>query len=121
MLSCERRVLRRTEEAGEFYELWMEPRESALVFGEDSQGPLTSQAFGEEWHRSLVEVDSGVLSRCFSGEEPCGLLSRNGAQLCDLLDELDGRGLAYRYLGLGSSGIVSYRSKPTNVVFSADA
>ena len=106
----ERRVLRASDEAGERFEVWVEPRGRARAFGEDSQGPITEQAFGEEWHRSVVEVENEALSRAFVNDSPEGLLAGSDAPLCDLMDLLDLRGVAYRYSSFGSAGIVTLRA-----------
>ena len=106
----ERRVLRASDEAGERFEVWVEPRGRARAFGEDSQGPVTEQAFGEEWHRSVVEVENEALSRAFVNDSPEGLLAGSDAPLCDLMDLLDLRGVAYRYASFGSAGIVTLRA-----------
>ena len=110
MLSCERRVLQKTCEDGEHFELWVEPRHHALVFGEDSQGPITKLAFGEEWHRCLVEVDNETLTCAFVNSTVEGFLRQSDAPLCDLMDLLDFKGLPYSYVCLGSSSTVSYRA-----------
>ena len=97
-----RRVLRETCEAGEKRELWVEQGEKALVVGEDSEGPLTEMAFGESWHRSVLRVDAEL----FGFEE---LPVESDAPLCDLMDLLDAKGVPYSYLGMGSSGVVTFR------------
>ena len=119
--SCERRVLQMSYESGERFEVWAEPRGRVQVFGEDSQGPITEQAYGEAWHRSMVEVETESLSRAFVNDTPEGLLARSDAPLCDLMDLLDLRGVAYRYLSFGSNGVVSYRGEQENNGFFADA
>ena len=110
-LCCERRVLRRSCEAKERFELWVEPREGAIVFGEDSQGPLTEMAFGEEWHRSMVRVEAAVLLRACGVEEAEKFLVASDAPLCDLMDLLDGQGAPYSYMGVGNGGAVSLRGE----------
>ena len=97
-----RRVLCCARDAGETYELWIEPGEKSLVVGEDCQGPLAEAAFGETWHRSMVRVDMWR----FDYEE---LLTSSDAPLCDLMDLLDAAGVSYEYQALGSSGVGTLR------------
>ena len=110
-LKCDRRVLRKTREAGELYELWVEQGENALVVGEDSEGPLTETAFGESWHRSMVRV-------CAELADYEDLLASSDAPLCDLMDLLDERGVAYSYMGVGSKGVVTLRGERPKMDFS---
>ena len=116
--NCEHRVLRRTEEDGELHELWMQPQADVLVFGEDSEGPLTKLVFGETWHRSLVEVNSKALNRAFGGETPEAFLAQSDAPLCDLMDRLDWHDIPYRYMSIGSAGMVTLHNEEQMMDFS---
>ena len=116
--NCERLVLQHTREDEEFHELWVARQGESLLFGEDSEGSLTELAFGESWHRSLLTVNAGALSRAFAGETPEAFLTQSDAPLCDLMDRLDWHAVPYRYLGLGSSGVVTMRNESQMMNFS---
>ena len=104
-LCCDRRLLRKTHDGDESYELWVELDKDSLVIGEDCQGPLTEAVFGEVWHRSMVRLDAG-----WAGFEV--LCPESDAPLRDLMDLLDAKAVPYSYLGLGSSGVVTLRHSP---------
>ena len=110
-LCCERRVLRKTQEDGEFHELWVEPRGNALLFGEDSEGPLTELAFGGAWHRSMIRVEAAVLCRACGVGEAEEFLGASDAPLCDLMDLLDGYEAPYSYVSVAEGGAVAFRGE----------